>query len=308
MKRITFALLALFATIATTSHAADRKLVIIAGKISHPPLMHEFRAGSLLLAKCLSNVKGLKVEVHTNGWINTPNAFDGADAVFIYADGGKGHPAVQEGHKEIIRGLINKGVGFGCGHYGVEVIPDQAGNEFKEWIGGFYENSFSCNPIWQPEFKSFPKHPITRGVKPYSTKDEWYFNMRFRDDMSSVVPILVAKPSDAVRDGPYVYPKGPYAHIQAAKGRDETMMWAVERKDGGRGFGYTGGHFHLNWGNDDQRKLILNALLWISKVDVPKNGVASKVTEDELFENLEPKPKRDEAVAAARAELAAKKK
>ena len=33
------------------------------------------------------------------------------------------------------------------------------------------------------------------------------------------VPLLVALPSDAVRDGPYVYPKGPYPHIQASKGR-----------------------------------------------------------------------------------------
>ncbi len=307
MKQLQNLLFSLVALGAVTVHGADRKLVIIAGRQSHPPLMHEFRAGSLLLAKCLANVKGLQVEVHTNGWINTPNAFEGADAVFIYADGGKGHPAVQADHKDVIRDLIKKGVGFGCGHYGVEVIPDQAGKEFQEWIGGFYENSFSCNPIWEPEFKSFPKHPITRGVKPYSTKDEWYFNMRFRENMQGVQPILVAKPSDAVRDGPYVYPKGPYAHIQAARGRDEIMMWTVERADGGRGFGYTGGHFHLNWGNDNQRKLILNALLWLAKVDVPKNGVESKVAEDDLFENLDPKPKRDEAIAAARAELSSKK-
>lgn len=75
------------------------------------------------------------------------------------------------------------------------------------------------------------------------------------------VSILSATPSDATRDGPYVYPKGPYPHIQAAKGRLETMMWAVERKDGGRGFGFTGGHFHDNWGNEPFRKVVLNALV-----------------------------------------------
>ena len=94
--------------------------------------------------------------------------------------------------------------------------------------------------------------------------------------LSGGTDILVATPSDAVRDGPYVSPKGPYAHIQAAKGRPETMMWAVERPDGGRGFGFTGGHFHLNWQNDDQRRLILNALVWLAKLDVPVGGVVGK--------------------------------
>ena len=83
--------------------------------------------------------------------------------------------------------------------------------------------------------------------------------------MKGVTPILSAKPSDEVRDGPYVYPKGPYKHIQEAKGRSETMMWAVERPDGGRGVGFTGGHFHRNWPNDNFRKVVLNALVWICK-------------------------------------------
>jgi len=97
-----------------------------------------------------------------------------------------------------------------------------------------------------------------------------------------------------VRDGPYVYPKGPYPHIQAAKGREETMMWAYERPDGGRGLGFTGGHTHLNWGNDNQRKIVLNGLVWLAKLDVPKNGVESKVTQEDLTQNLDvknaPKP------------------
>jgi hypothetical protein len=168
-------------------------------------------------------------------------------------------------------------------HFGVEIVPDQAGAQFKRWIGGFYENMFSCNPIWEPQFSQFPNHPITRGVKPFQSKDEWYFNMRFVKDVSGnapadlegtkFVPILVASPSDDVRDGPYVYPPGPYRHIEANTGRAEAMMWSVERPDGGRGFGFTGGHFHDNWGNDSYRKVVLNALLWSAHAEVPANGV-----------------------------------
>ena len=105
-------------------------------------------------------------------------------------------------------------------------------------------------------------------------------------------PILTARPSDDVRDGPYVYPKGPYPHIEASKGRAEAMMWAVERASGSRGFGFTGGHFHDNWGNDDFRKTVLNALAWIAKVEVPENGIDSSVSEADLNANLDPKRKR----------------
>jgi hypothetical protein len=111
--------------------------------------------------------------------------------------------------------------------------------------------------------------------------------------MKDVKPILSAKPTDAVRDGPYVYPRGPYKHIQDAKGHTEAMMWAVERKDGGRGVGFTGGHYHRNWRDDNFRKVVLNAALWICKLDVPRDGVASTVTEAEIKENLDPKGPRE---------------
>ena len=48
--------------------AADRRLVIVAGKPSHPPLMHEFNAGCILLHKRLQAVPGLEVRLHLNGW------------------------------------------------------------------------------------------------------------------------------------------------------------------------------------------------------------------------------------------------
>ena len=290
MKRLLLlATFVLTTTVAVLAADAPRKLIIIAGKPSHGPLAHEFRAGSLLLEKCLQGVRGLSVEVHTNGWVSAEKVLAGADAVVIYADGGGGHPAVQGNHKETIAALINRGVGFGCMHYGVEVVPGQAGAEFNDWLGGHYAKDLSVNPMWEPDYQKFPEHPITRGVKPFTTKDEWYFNIQFRDGMTGVKPILVAKPSDATRDGPYVYPRGPYPHIQAAKGRDEIMMWTFERPGGGRSFGFTGGHFHLNWGNDNQRKVVLNALLWLAKVEVPKNGVESKVSQEELMANLDPK-------------------
>lgn len=280
------------------------RLVLVAGRPSHPPRMHEFNAGVQLLAQCLEHVPQIRTDVVLNGWPADEALFDQADAIVFYMDGGPNHELVKENGRrlKLAESWAKRGVGIGCMHYGVEVVADQAGAQFQKRIGGYYEHMFSCNPIWEPRFNDFPNHPITRGVKPFQIKDEWYFNMRFAGDLPGnkaaaveglkFQPILVAAPSDAVRDGPYVYPPGPYPHIQAAKGRAEAMMWAVERPDGGRGFGFTGGHFHDNWGNDEFRKVVLNALLWLAKVEVPTAGVESKVTQAELDANLDPKPKK----------------
>lgn len=306
MRHTLFSLACLFILLTSVNSALaeNKKIVLVAGKPSHPPRMHEFNAGVQLLAKCMENATGVDVHVVLNGWPADEAEFDDADAVIFYMDGGGKHEVVKEDGRRLkmLDQWAAKGVGLGFMHYGVEVLADQAGEEFKRWIGGHYEHMHSCNPIWEPNFVVLPDHPITRGVKPFQAKDEWYFNMRFvgnangneatdMDDMK-FVPILVATPSDDVRDGPYVYPRGPYPHIQASKGRAEAVMWTVERADGGRGFGFTGGHFHDNWGNENYRKVVLNALLWTAKAEVPEGGVSSEVTSAELDANLDPKPPR----------------
>jgi type 1 glutamine amidotransferase len=284
-----------------TVDGADKRIVLIAGKPSHPKGMHEFRAGSMLLQKALSGVKGVTVDVYTNGWptktvdgvvVDDNALLDNADAVLIYADGGKGHPAIQRDHMKVLDALAAKGVGLGFAHYGVEVPAGPPGDAMQRWIGGYYETNFSVNPMWKPTFDALPNHPVTRGVRPFATHDEWYFNMRWTPDAGAktrLIPILTSKPSDEVRKGPYVSPAGPYPHIIADSGKVETMMWVYERSDGGRSFGFTGGHTHANWGDADQRKVVLNALLWIAKVDVPARGVEDTITAADLTVNLDPK-------------------
>lgn len=285
---------------ARESSRGPRKLVLIAGRPSHPKMMHEFRAGTILLEKRLQDVEGLRVERHENGWVTDESTFDDAAAIVIFSDGGSGHPAIQENRLQVLEKHIGCGLGFGCMHFGVEVPKDRGGQEFKEWIGGHYEHEWSCNPIFNAKFEEFPDHPICRGVEPFEIKDEWYFNMRFRDGFDAesskevdgirFTPVLVTKPSDAVRNGPYIYPAGPYQHIQDAMGRKEAVMWAVDRPDGGRGFGFTGGHFHLNWQHDQFRKTILNSLCWIAGVEVPQQGLESEpVSDEEIHLNLDPK-------------------
>lgn len=265
------------------------KIVMIAGKPSHGPGDHEFNAGITLLADCLGKVNGVEPVIVRGGWPADESVFDGASSVVFYMDGGDGHPMIQSNRLETMKKLMDKGVGLVCMHYAVEFPKGKAGDQLLEWLGGYYESAFSTNPHWVADIKSFPKHPITRGVHPFAVRDEWYFNMRFRPDMKGVTPIIVAKPDDEARAGSTSSPRGPYPHIVAAKGRDEVLAWATERVDGGRSFGFTGAHFHKNWGNDDQRKLVLNAILWTAKVPVPRDGVVSTVTPEQLSANLDPK-------------------
>ena len=287
MKRVS---LLLFLA-ALTASAADKKIVMIAGKPSHGPSEHEYRAGCLLVQKCLQNVPGIKAEVYTNDWPQDPAAaFQGADAIFIFSTGGGGHPAIKPERLQMLKPLMDKGVGFGCAHYAVEVPKDKGGPEFLEWMGGYFEAYWSVNPHWDADFKSLPNHPVTRGVKPFKIRDEWYYHMRFPEGMKGVTPILSAVPPDATRGREGTRSShGGNPEVFARKGRQEHVMWVFDRPNGGRGFGFTGAHFHKNWGEENFRKVVLNALLWMAKAEVPASGVNCEVTAEDLEQNLDPK-------------------
>ncbi len=164
-------------------------------------------------------------------------------------------------------------------------------NEMLDWIGGFFELNYSVNPIWEADIAPSAKHPAARGVKPFRLKDEWYFNIHFRDGMKGVTPVLTAVPPKETMSRPDG-PRSGNPDVRKKIGQPQTLAWAVERADGGRGFGFTGGHYHLNLGDANFRKLVLNAIVWAAKAKVPRNGVESSVTEAELMANLDPKPAR----------------
>ena len=109
--------------------------------------------------------------------------------------------------------------------------------------------------------------------------------MRFRENMEGVTAILSATPPASTLSRPDGAHSG-NKHVRARKGMSEALAWARERPDGGRGFGFTGGHVHSNWKDDDFRKLVLNALAWITRAEVPEGGVQSRTpTQEELEAN-----------------------
>lgn len=272
--------------------SSDEKktVVFIAGPKSHGYMGHEHNAGCLLLAKCLNeNVPGIRAVVHRDGWPSDPAAIEGADAIVVFSDGGDRHPILP--HLEQVAPLMKKGVGIVMLHYAVEVPKGEPGNRFLEWVGGYFETYWSVNPHFQAKFTEFPEHPITRGVKPFEVDDEWYYHMRFRENMEGVTPILTAIPPDSTRQRP----DGPHSNnpvVRSRMGMPEHLAWAFERPGGGRGFGFTGGHWHWNWANDSFRTVVLNAIVWCAGLEVPAGGVPSRTpTFEELQANQDyPEP------------------
>lgn len=108
MFRTTILSALLLAGLATSAAAADKKILLIAGRPSHGPGDHEFHAGCQLLKKCLDKVPGIRAEVHNMGWPKDDAAFADADAVLIYADGGGGHPAIKPERMALLYSLAKK--------------------------------------------------------------------------------------------------------------------------------------------------------------------------------------------------------
>jgi type 1 glutamine amidotransferase len=272
------AALALGAT--QTIHAAEApaKVVLIAGPPSHGPGDHEHLAGLRLLAKCLREIGGVEpLVVDLKGGWPEEKVFEGARAIAMFSDGGGGHPLLRKDDKtgkrpvDVLQKHVEKGVGLVFIHYTVEFPKGEDGERALDWLGGYYEPGHSTNPMNTVVVKpASPSHPISRGLEAYEATDEFYYRIRFRPDDKRVTPILT------------MVPKEPGQGVQ-------TIAWATERKDGGRSFGFTGGHFHRNWGLPGFRRMVLNALLWAAKLEVPEGGAKSTVTEEDLKRDLDKK-------------------
>ncbi|MEF8788029.1 MAG: ThuA domain-containing protein, partial [Planctomycetota bacterium] len=248
----------------------DTNILFLAGKDSHGQAAHSYYANFSYLARALQkNVDGVRTDVR-RGWPGDSEILEDADAVIIGSDAGR---LVEKNLKQF-RKLVEAGTGIACIHYTLDIRGESARQAMLDAIGGYYEIHWSVNPKWTADFKELPDHPITRGVEPFKIHDEWYYHMRFREDMEGVTPILTAVPPDETRKKP----EGPHSgnpHVRERMGMPEHVAWAARRPGGGRGFGFTGLHSHWKLKDENYRTLLLNACLWIAGEQVPEDGVPS---------------------------------
>lgn len=255
--------------------APPGKVVLLAGAKSHGPGDHEYEKGLRVLAAGLDQL-GVPNEVHTDGWPKDDSAFEGAATIVLFSDGPdrdpNAHPILRGNRLETLDRLMKRGVGLVAIHYAVFVPSDRPGDRFLEWLGGYfdYQTGTAANH-WYSKIQNVaarcelpnPGHPVARGLTPFDLKEEYYYNIRFRDNDARLTPILTA----------------------AVPGESPApvVAWAVQRSDGGRGFGYTGGHYHANWSVDNVRKLVLNGILWTARIEVPEAGAETTIDGDAFF-------------------------
>jgi type 1 glutamine amidotransferase len=265
-------------------------IVFLAGKPSHGYGAHEHLAGCRILANAIeAATEDVECTVIGGGWPEDESVLKDADSIVMYCDGGRRHPALN--HLEQLQSQMDRKCGFVCIHYAVEVPMDQGGKEFLEWLGGYFETNWSVNPHWVAKFSDLPDHPITRGVTPFATDDEWYFHMRFRQGMDGVTPILSAVPPAHTmrrKDGPHS--GNPAVRKAVAEGVPQHTAWAYERSNGGRSFGFTGGHYHWNWGRPEVLKLVCNGILWSAQQEISAIGIAPPVPKLSELENGQDEP------------------
>ncbi len=268
-----------------SADSKKKRILFIAGNTRHRHGIHEFKAGSILLADAL-NASGLPVEARVQwyGWPEDESILDGLDACVVYADGGgdfgEKYAVLDEKYRD--------GMGIMFMHYGVHPTKEVGETYYNKWIGGYYDDAYSVNPSWIADLQPKADHPIAYGVTaPVKVYDELYWNLNIQRDDPSVYALATAVPtrSNMVRYGSSKF----WNKLAADKlGTTQELIWCRDPGEGGaRGAGFVGGHYHANWAIDDYRTMILNTIAWVARLDVPEGGVPSQtVTKAMLNANL----------------------
>lgn len=264
--------------------AAKRSIVLIAGPKSHGPVgngMHDYGWSVCLLRVMLdhSNIKDQVSVTHfLDGWPKDRSATDRADTIMIVSDGRDGDKFSEALHLEseervsYVDRLMKRGVGLVTFHFST-FAPEAYADKALEWTGGYFKWETAGRKEWYSNLTikeaavqlATAAHPVARGLKPFKMREEFYYNIKFKDGDAGLVPIWT---------------------VPDLKGREpngNVVAWARERANGGRGFSTTCGHFYDNWEHAEFRKLVLNALAWTARAEVPTGGVEARYyTHDEI--------------------------
>ncbi len=254
---------------AQKSPSLEKKVVLIGGKKSHGPGEHDFPNGIPLIAawlKASPAFASTDVLAYTTGWPADLAALDGASAIVLYFDGvgEKPVPLLDPERIKHMQKLVDAGTGLITIHQASTVPPGNTTIPLVDWLGakrnGMYDRTterVTISPVSQD-------HPISFGVGEFTVKDEWYPTLLFAE--RNVTPIL----RGAVT--PKYGNKARQASDPPQKG-EHVLAWAYERPNGGRSFGYTGGHYLKSLDDPAVRKMIINAIAWTSHINVPATGI-----------------------------------
>lgn len=235
--------------------AAEPKHVLLLGQKpdGHPPSTHEYLPGQRVLAALLSRVDGIEVQIvqADEPWKDGPELLAKADGAVLFLSEGAKWVSAEPRRLDAFAKMVQRGGGLVTLHWAM-------GTKAAEPIGNYLKLFGGCHGGPDRKYKVVQdasvrviaaNHPVTHGLANFTVpREEFYYRLKFVQPAEQLTPLLQVTLDD----------------------NDETVCWAWDRPDGGRSFGFSGLHFHENWKLDAYRRLIVQAVLWSVKVEVPK--------------------------------------
>ncbi|MFO1022969.1 MAG: ThuA domain-containing protein [Planctomycetales bacterium] len=249
---------ALSFAIGSVSYAEPKTKILFIGKQpDHPFATHMYLHTSNMLAKCLA-LNGEFETVVSDGWPKDSATLEGVRTIVLYMT-----PAAEfllDGrHHQKFSELMDNGVGIVTLHWASSVNQqnlERLGPEWMSVMGGTWVSNVGLHTGNSPLKQLVPAHPICRGWKEYDLHDEYYLD-------------------------PTIKTATPLLQVQAGE-KSVIVGWAYERSNGGRSYATTLGHFYENFQREPFRKMVVNAILWSAKVDVPPEGAKVNLSEADL--------------------------
>jgi type 1 glutamine amidotransferase len=261
--------------------AAAQKVLFLAGPRDHGfPGRHEYERDMRTLAVSLeasTNLKGVAPELRLGSLPQDPALLDGVSAIVIDSSSDRAadetHPlfppnpstngrgydeATTAWLKALDERIARQKIGVVILHYANWVENWRARDYVLNWTGGLWVQIGSKNPQddWKMELRN-KRHPILRGVRPWTYRDEIFCRFLLPDDARRTNLVLATPTQDKFHVGPQI------------------AAWAYQRDDGGRGFVFGGLDFRDNLARDNYRKFLLNGIAWAAHLEIPKRGIES---------------------------------
>ena len=251
---------------AATLFAAPKQLLVLGQKPDgHPPGTHEYMPGARVVAALIEDHKDVKVTITQadNPWSEGPALIAKADGIVMFLN--EGGRFIQDDPKraKAFAAFAKRGGGLVVYHWGMGAKKVEHVGPFLKLFGGCHGGpDRKYTVVKEAKFQvASPKHPVMAGIKSFELPfEEFYYKLKVPKSPKHWTP-LVRVPID---------------------GNVETVCWAWERPDGGRSFGYSGLHFHVNWRHRQYQRLIAQAILWTLKRPIPKEGLQVNLTPEVL--------------------------
>ena len=273
-ERLSFALVLalamLFPGIAAAS--APTRIVLIGGPKSEGPARHDYPIAIRLLKSFLDSSPDvgrggrIVVDAYPDGWPDDPAALESASSVVWYFDGVDRHPLLDVARRSVFERLMRRGVGLVALHQAATVPENDRALGLERWLGAARHGMFDRAMQDALLVPIAPAHPVTRGVKAFAYHDEFYPTYRIAPRGRGITALLRARLQADYRGGKELEDDRPSLH---------NVAWAFERAGGGRAFTFSGGHYLTAFDQPELRKLLLNAILWSARIEVPRRGVRS---------------------------------